>query len=62
MGGYRSQFNKFEKHESELKFWKTPLNKNIKPSKVATFENCGIFSNYYFSYLRDYKAILAGGN
>ena len=29
---------------------------------MAAFEICEIFSNYYFSYLRDYKATLAGGN
>ena len=35
---------------------------NIKSRKVATFENCEIFSNYYFSYVPDYKATLSGGN
>ena len=54
----------FKKHESELKFFvsffrKTPSNQNIKSSKVATLENCEIFSDYYFSYVRDYKATLA---
>ena len=29
---------------------------------AATFENCEIFSTYYFSYERDYKAALWGGN
>ena len=29
---------------------------------MATFENCEIFSNYYFSYVRDYKVTLSGGN
>ena len=29
---------------------------------MATFEICEIFSNYYFSYVQDYKATLAGGN
>ena len=29
---------------------------------MATFEICEIFSNYYFSYVRDYKATLTGGN
>ena len=64
---YRSQFNKFEKAWARveilcLDFRKTPPNQNIKSSKVATFEICEIFSNYHFSYVRDYKATLAGGN
>ena len=29
---------------------------------MATFEICEIFSDYYFSYARDYKATLARGN
>ena len=29
---------------------------------METFEICEIFSNYYFSYVRDYNATLAGGN
>ena len=29
---------------------------------MATFENCEIFSNYCFSYVRGYKAALRGGN
>ena len=28
---------------------------------MATFEICEIFSNLYFSYVRDYKATLSGG-
>ena len=44
-----------------LDFWKTPSNQYIKSTKVATFENCEIFSNY-FSYVWDYKATLSGGN
>ena len=64
---YRSQFNKFEKAWVRveilcLDFRKTPSNWNIKLSKVATFEKCEIFSNYYFSCLQDYKATLADGN
>ena len=64
---YRSHFKKFQKAWIRveilcLDFWKTPSNQNMKLSKVATFENCEIFSNSYFSYVRDYKAILAGGN
>ena len=34
----------------------------IKSRKVATFENCEIFSTLYFSYVRDYKATLSGVN
>ena len=56
-----------KEHGSELKFFvsifgKLHQIKKIKSSKVATFENCEIFSNYYFSYVRDYKVTLAGGN
>ena len=29
---------------------------------VATFENCEIFSTYYFSYVGSYKAALRVGN
>ena len=29
---------------------------------MATFENCEIFSTYYFSCVRGYKAALTGGN
>ena len=29
---------------------------------VATFENCEIFSPYYFSYVGSYKAALRVGN
>ena len=29
---------------------------------VATFENCEIFSTYYFSNVRGYKATLRGDN
>ena len=29
---------------------------------MPTFENCEIFSTYYFSYVRGYKAPLRGGN
>ena len=64
---YRSQFKKFKKAWVRveilcLDFRKTASNQNTKSSKVATFENCEIFSNYYFSYVRDYKATLAGDN
>ena len=34
----------------------------MKSSKVVTFEICEIFSNYYFSYGRDYKATPTGDN
>ena len=59
-----SQFHKFEKVRARveilcLDFQRTPPNKNIKSSQVVTFEICEIFSNYYFSYVRDYKATLA---
>ena len=59
-----SQFHKFEKVGARveilcLNFQRTPPNKNIKSSQLATFEICEIFSNYYFSYVRDYKATLA---
>ena len=29
---------------------------------MVTCEICEIFSNYYFSYVRDYKATMVGGN
>ena len=29
---------------------------------MATFENCVIFSTYYFSYVRNCKTALTGGN
>ena len=29
---------------------------------MATFKNCKIFSTYYFSYVRGYKAALRDGN
>ena len=29
---------------------------------MVTFENCEIFSTYYFSYVRGYKAALKGDN
>ena len=34
----------------------------MKSRIVAIFENCEIFSTYYFAYVRDYKAALRGGN
>ena len=45
---YRSQFNKFEKAWVRIEmlfldFQKTPLNQNMKSSKVAIFEICEIF-------------------
>ena len=56
---------RLKKHGSELKFFVSIFGKlnqinNIKSRKVATFKNCEIFSNYCFSYLRDYKDILLG--
>ena len=64
---YLSQFNKFEKAWARveifcLDFRKTPSNQNIKSTRVATFEICEIFSDYYLSYVQDYKATLTGGN
>ena len=58
---------RLKKHGSELKFFVSIFGKlnqinNIKSRKVAAFENCEIFSNYYFSHVRDYKATLSGGN
>ena len=58
---------RLKKDGSELKFFVSIFGKlnqinDIKSRKVATFENCEIFSNYYFSYVRDYKATLSGGN
>ena len=29
---------------------------------METFQNCEIFSNFYFSFLRDYKTALRGDN
>ena len=29
---------------------------------MVILENCEIFPNHYFSYVREYKATLAGGN
>ena len=64
---YHSQFNQFKKACVRVEilyfdFRKTPSNQKTKLTKVATFEICEIFSNYYSSYVRDYKATLAGGN
>ena len=64
---YRSQFNKIEKAWVRveilcLDFRKTRSNQYIKSRKVATFKNYEIFSNLYFSYVRNYKATLSGGN
>ena len=58
---------RLKKHVSELKFFVSIFAKlnqinNIKSRKVATFENCEIFSSNYFSYVRDYKATLSGCN
>ena len=64
---YRSQFNKFEKALARveilcLDFQKTPSNQKIKSSKMTTFETDDVFSNHYFSYVRDHLAALAGDN
>ena len=58
---------RLKKHASQLKFFVSIFGKlnqinNVKSRKKATFENCEIFSNYHFSYARDYKATLLGGN
>ena len=50
---YRSQFNKIEKAWVRveilcLDFLKTWSDQYIKSRKVATFENCEIFSDWYF--------------
>ena len=34
----------------------------MKSRIMATFENCEIFSTYYFSHVRGYKAALRSGN
>ena len=64
---YHFQLNKIEKawvwaEILCLDFEKTRSNQYIKSSKLATFKNCEIFSNLYFSYIRDYKATLSDGN
>ena len=64
---YCFQFNKIGKAWFRvgilwLDFPKTRSNHYIKSRKAATLENCEIFSNLYFSYVPDYKAILSGGN
>ena len=58
---------RLKKHGSQLNFFVSIFGKlrqinNTKSRKVATFKNCEIFSNYYFSYVPDYKATLSGGN
>ena len=58
---------RLKKHGSKLKFFVSIFGKlsqinNIKSRKVATFESCEIFSNYYISHVRDYKATLSGSN
>ena len=45
-----------------LDFPKTQSNQYIKSRKVTTFKNCEIFSNLYFSHVRNCKATLSGGN
>ena len=64
---YCSKFNQFEKAWVRveilyLDFRKTLSNQNINSRKLATFEICEVFSNYYLLYVRDYKAALAAGN
>ena len=65
---YRSQFNKIKKASLRIEILCLDFHRklsqiiNIKSRKVATFKNCEIFSNYYFCYVRDYKATLSGGN
>ena len=45
-----------------LNFPNTWWNDHIKLRIMATFENCKIFSTYYFSNVRGYKAALKDGN
>ena len=64
---FRFQFNKIEKVWVQveilcLDFPKTRSNQYIKSKRVATFKNYEIFSNLYFSYVRDCKATLSVGN
>ena len=64
---YRFQFNKIGKAWARVEilclyFPQTQSNQYIKPRKVANFRNCEIFSNLCFSYVRNYKATLQGGN
>ena len=65
-GGIVPRLTILKKHGSELKFCldfpKTRSDQSTKSRKVAAFENYEIFPNLYFSYVRDYKATLSGGN
>ena len=39
------------------------FSENLRKSSYKIEEkNCEIFFTYYFSYVRDYKAVLRGGN
>ena len=40
------------------RFFETLGNRHIKSRIMATLENGDIFSSYYFSYVRSYKAAL----
>ena len=66
-GDIDPSLTRLKKQVSELKFFVSVFGKlnqidDIKLRKVATFKNCEICSNYYVSYVRDYKATLSGGN
>ena len=65
-GGIVPRLTILKKHGSELKFCldfpKTRSDQSTKSRKVAAFENYEIFANLYFSYVRDDKATLSGGN
>ena len=66
-GDIVSSLTRLKNHAPELTFFVSIFMKlsqinNIKSRKVATFQNCEIFSNYYFSYVRDVKATLSDGN
>ena len=66
-GDIVSSLTRLKNHGPELTFFVSIFMKlsqinNIKSRKVATFQNCEIFSNYYFSYVRDVKATLSDGN
>ena len=64
---FRSQSNEIDKAYVRveilgLDFQKTWGNQCIKSRKVATFKDCDIFPDVYFSYVVDYKTTFRGGN
>ena len=59
-GDIVSSLTRLKNHAPELTFFVSIFMKlsqinNIKSRKVATFQNCEIFSNYYFSYVETLK-------